>query len=889
MKTFEVSSHLASAVIFPLFGEQKEPRWNFQLGEDGLPVDWVGEDADPGKELHCGWSKWTWGLDESKFTPKMKRRKLTGYGINMGASGLIGIDIDVKEVDGFSHFQDFVDGRDLPKTFTVQTGTGGQHLYYRAPVGKLYSPTVSVLAQAVDTRSKVSYLVGEGSQVKGKSYTEYDSSPIADLPKWLEAYFDQREEEREVDKLPPLDPSEKVTLDGDFPFPFSERALRDAVDSVTHASSHSQALFTGAISCARVGVPLSLVEDSLFRALPRAKQNASARASIHNGYKIGYRELQHDLQTGKRWLSGDKKEGATREQMRITTAKVTITGEDPTPKEPDWDRLDAASYEHTYICERLSKRFRGLFQYVEEMTSFISYDPIRGVSQKIADSTMNNVVRDTLKADYLDAIGAISDARLEDKVEKSLKFTAKRLLNAQTINNAMTGVKGDLTVSIASLNRNQGLVVAANGVVDARSLESSGELKLSPFSQALMETRCSPANYLPETYVLRDTSTWHPKVRALLAAVDKSTRYWLLEQFGKSMTGIYAKMDFITFMSGRSGAGKSSILAAFRLMAGNYAGKVDRKAFKSSGGTNFSLAAYEYLRLAFVEELPENYLNVDSIKDLVNASLLTIEKKFEQPRDIPMEAHTFITANILPRVAQNDEGLWRRIRAMEFNTIHVETEEELERLRGEQQRKLETYEEQVKALTPGDELPPRTDIQHYTLAASDLADSVIRLQPQEFWDCLLTITLTAAGEWYARDRVGVKDPEAVVSYTSDWRAGTDRIFGWLEECVEFDASCASLRTDAYQCFLEWLGDNGASDWGASKFYQALEGHRIFLEANVYYRKGKTTSTVRHAAWTPRRKNRFDNPIARSGENAQHRYYGLRLKQAEILQDFSGEG
>ena len=251
-------------------------------------------------------------------------------------------------------------------------------------------------------------------------------------------------------------------------------------------------------------------------------------------------------------------------------------------------------------------------------------------------------------------------------------------MNSNTINAALNGIRGDLTIPVTALNRTQGFVVAANGVVNMQKKRADGALDVLPFSQTMLETRCSPCNYRPELYRVRQPETWHPAVRSLMGAVDSKARLWLLEQGGKALSGIFAKLDFLTYLSGRAGAGKSSFLKALRIVGGDYAGFIDRKAFRNNSGTNFSLAAYEYVRMAFVEELPEDFINVDSVKDLVNASQLTIEKKFEQPRVIPMEAHTFITANVLPRVRQNDEGLWRRQRALAFTKIFVETQQELE-------------------------------------------------------------------------------------------------------------------------------------------------------------------------------------------------------------------
>jgi hypothetical protein len=56
-------------------------------------------------------------------------RDLNGqdYG-SMIWKGLLGIDIDVKNVDGLTNFAKLLDGLELPETLNTATANGGQHL-----------------------------------------------------------------------------------------------------------------------------------------------------------------------------------------------------------------------------------------------------------------------------------------------------------------------------------------------------------------------------------------------------------------------------------------------------------------------------------------------------------------------------------------------------------------------------------------------------------------------------------------------------------------------------------------------------------------------------------------------------------------------------------------
>jgi hypothetical protein len=108
-----------------------------------------------------------------------------GVGLATGtrSGGLVVIDVDVK---------DLIDGREtlqalgaqlgrLPATLTVQSPSGGLHLYFVAlsPVGN----SAGLLGPAIDTRGDGGYVVAPGSpHRRGGVYRVLDASPPALLP-----------------------------------------------------------------------------------------------------------------------------------------------------------------------------------------------------------------------------------------------------------------------------------------------------------------------------------------------------------------------------------------------------------------------------------------------------------------------------------------------------------------------------------------------------------------------------------------------------------------------------------------------------------------------------------------------------------------------------------
>jgi len=76
---------------------------------------------------------------------------------------------------------------DLPPTATARTGSGGKHLFFRAPEGVSIGTDKNVLGRGVDVRGEGGFVVAAPSKhVSGRRY-EYDFDGIADAPNWLVA------------------------------------------------------------------------------------------------------------------------------------------------------------------------------------------------------------------------------------------------------------------------------------------------------------------------------------------------------------------------------------------------------------------------------------------------------------------------------------------------------------------------------------------------------------------------------------------------------------------------------------------------------------------------------------------------------------------------------
>ena len=126
-----------------------------------------------------------------------------GIGIACGPSRLVVVDLDVPKpgqvapdgwrIDGvetgadvFGILCDTAGQPYLAGTYSVMTGRGGRHLYYRHPdTGPDLRNTAGTLGWLVDTRAHGGYVVAAGCTVAGRPYrVTRDDDPVP-LPGWL--------------------------------------------------------------------------------------------------------------------------------------------------------------------------------------------------------------------------------------------------------------------------------------------------------------------------------------------------------------------------------------------------------------------------------------------------------------------------------------------------------------------------------------------------------------------------------------------------------------------------------------------------------------------------------------------------------------------------------
>jgi hypothetical protein len=140
--------------------------------------------------------------DADHITAWWLRHPHDNIAIATGPAGLVVVDLDLAAPDETrpTELPGAAGGTDVfaalaaehawapGSTWTVETASGGRHLYFRAPAhGGPWRNTAGRTGWHIDTRAAGGYVVAAGSVVDGRPYAVIHDRPPIELPAWLAA------------------------------------------------------------------------------------------------------------------------------------------------------------------------------------------------------------------------------------------------------------------------------------------------------------------------------------------------------------------------------------------------------------------------------------------------------------------------------------------------------------------------------------------------------------------------------------------------------------------------------------------------------------------------------------------------------------------------------
>jgi len=200
-----------------------------------------------------------------------------------------------------------------------------------------------------------------------------------------------------------------------------------------------------------------------------------------------------------------------------------------------------------------------------------------------------------------------------------------------------------------------------------------------------------------------------------------------------------------------------------------------------------------------MEETPEaRHLNTQRLKTTLGTEKIRARRIRQDTVEFATTHSLFINTNYRPVVVETDHGTWRRLSLLPFPFTFRKPSEPLS--------------------------GPNDRVGDSSLAYAH-NDPDVR-------SAALAWMVEGAKLWYARGRQMMENPEAVATETRRWRAETDQILGFSEDCLRFDPEAFTKTQDLLAAFNEWASDRGHRPWNDKTFGTRFGSHDMVQGARV---------------------------------------------------------
>lgn len=734
----------ASQSIVPERDLQSTTAVAHKLSQRGLHVFPVDHPAQPkciGKHHHCDGSRGkhpavTWGTWAATNTPQMidreweRRRGIANIGIACGPSDLVVLDEDEPgELDRWCAAHGF----DLPDTYTVNTGRG-RHLYYRwdHATKSIGNTPKAVDGYKIDIRGDGGYVVAEGSQhASGAVYTGNGAS-IADLADDVAHYllaFQRGAEHRE-------------------PIPAEDTGPHREHNGVIRYHDRHNGLVSYAGRLRSKGLTFA-------EALPVFKQRwldceqptgQITEARYHNAdvpHPVTWVEAQQKLSdVYGRYPAGDPSDADTHADAgENSDPNVTHSG-------------------HLGMAVKLAKRFRSTLLYVHPI-GWHHWDGKRWAPD--ADGAARRAVHSIIKHERV-KLGSLP---VEDRLKRAKEIA--RFETASAITGILTeaAVLTELSVPVSEVDADPWLFNCANGTLDLHTMELRGH------DPADRITKVARGAYLPGV----KSQQWETFNTTVLPNADVRT-YWQrllsLSLLGK-VTG---DKQILPIATGEGANGKTTAIEAISFAMGDYAQPAEPEllmARRHQDAHPTGIADLRGKRLVTISESKQDRrLDIPTMKRLTGGD--TLKARFMRKDFFEFDpSHLLVMhTNHLPRVDDDTEAVWRRIRAIPF-TVQIPEDERDDQL--------------------GD-----------------------RLQLDA--DAVLTWLIDG---WSAYRERGLQTPDAVLNETNRYKAESDAVGRFIaDECLVGGAQSSATTGQLYERWQRWAARENVPELTKIAFGRTLD-------------------------------------------------------------------
>jgi len=414
-------------------------------------------------------------------------------------------------------------------------------------------------------------------------------------------------------------------------------------------------------------------------------------------------------------------------------------------------------------ARRMARLYGADLRYVGASKHWLIWD---GTRWTVDDTgAVERLAKETVRQMYLYASATKDGRERSDLIRWALNSESRTRLLAM-----IDLAKSEEGIAISPDQPDQGpmLLNVANGTIDLRS----GRLR--PHRREDLITKLAPV-----TYDANATSpTWDRFLAQIMSGNDGLLRF-LQKAVGYALTGDTSE-QVIFILHGEGANGKSTFLSTVAAVLGDYARQTPVDTLLASHGTKIpnDLARLNGARFVTAAEAEHGHRMAEGlVKQITGGDKVAARFLYAEFFEFEPTFKVFLATNHKPLIEGTDYAIWRRIRLVPFTVTIPE-------------------DEQDKAL------------------ASKLRQELPGILRWAVEGCL------------AWQREGLDVPPEVQAATAAYRADTDRVGRFLEDCCVLDPSAQTRAGELHDAYRSWCDANG-EDCESAKALRARLGERGF--------------------------------------------------------------
>ncbi|WP_429154018.1 phage/plasmid primase, P4 family [Aeromonas media] len=415
-------------------------------------------------------------------------------------------------------------------------------------------------------------------------------------------------------------------------------------------------------------------------------------------------------------------------------------------------------------AERFVQMHGHNLKFVPELGGFIYFDGTHWTQNDLTPMTLAQTVGKEIQD-----IGQTLIKQACKKEELSWAYAVLRhgssSLNRAGIQNMLELAKPMMTARLHELNANPMLLGTANGVIDLKS----GRL-LAP-RRAFMMTHHSPVAY--------DSAATCPRWEQFIGEItcgDAEYATFLQRCVGYWITG-RTDEQLLFFLHGGGCNGKSTFMSVIQQLLGEFSRQISSNVllFNRNGNTgpNPSLTKLVDARLVVANELPEgSRMDENLVKAMTGDDVIVARAPYaKKEMEFRPTFSLVMVGNHKPEIRDTSNGMWRRMLMLPFNASF--TKAQLDPM----------LMEKLRAEMPG----------------------------------ILNWAIQGCQMWQEQ-RLKASIPARLKQDVETYRAESDMVGCFLEECTQARAGAKVPMSEVYAVYCEWIKQNG--EWAMKQ--QALK-------------------------------------------------------------------